>query len=322
MNKQYLYQQRNHLSRYDTFNENNISNNPKYAYNQPTNSSSNNNINNTSNSNNTNINNNTYQNIDNSYNNFNNTSNNNSNFSTNTANNSNQNTNFKQIMHKDQKTQQPLNATQIQFTPSPIQSTPSSSNQAQPRSRANSESNTSSPNNNKKIKISEETSISKPADDEYWDETMEDKSEKAEKIEEKKNESFSQNLSESEVKIQEVQSKPKEEAINKPVDEGTKENQTDQKLSPVEPVLTSTVEDINKYYRPDLVSRLTSCLGVVENLNWINQTYYKHFQYAKLSVDIKNYRSIVRVKEIKKTQQEQRLLFLQSQMKEIEELLS
>lgn len=34
--------------------------------------------------------------------------------------------------------------------------------------------------------------------------------------------------------------------------------------APKEPLITSTVEDINKYYRPELVSRITSCLGVVE----------------------------------------------------------
>jgi hypothetical protein len=39
-------------------------------------------------------------------------------------------------------------------------------------------------------------------------------------------------------------------------------------------------------------------------------------------VDLKNQRSSVRVKEIKKTLLEQRLLFLQTQMKEIDELLN
>lgn len=42
----------------------------------------------------------------------------------------------------------------------------------------------------------------------------------------------------------------------------TKENQVEQKHT--DPVLTSTVDDINKYYRSDLVDTLASCLGVVE----------------------------------------------------------
>jgi hypothetical protein len=35
-----------------------------------------------------------------------------------------------------------------------------------------------------------------------------------------------------------------------------------------QPQISSTAEDINKYYRPELVTRLSNCLGVVE-VNWI-----------------------------------------------------
>ena len=48
----------------------------------------------------------------------------------------------------------------------------------------------------------------------------------------------------------------------------------------------------------------------------------KHFSCTNMSVDLKNLRSTVRIKEIKKALIEQRLTFLQTQMKEIDELLN
>ena len=78
-----------------------------------------------------------------------------------------------------------------------------------------------------------------------------------ETVEEKK-------IEETEVKLEENNPKEKQEAPEQVIKEETKENQTEQKTGFQEPVLTSTVEDINKYYRAELVTRLTSCLGVVE----------------------------------------------------------
>ena len=88
------------------------------------------------------------------------------------------------------------------------------------------------------------------------------------------------------------------------------------------PLLTTSVEDLNKYYKPELSQRLFSSLGSVENINWINQPFIKLLSFSKAAVELKSYRSIVRIDEIKKTLQEQRLGSLQKQMKEIEESLS
>jgi hypothetical protein len=44
--------------------------------------------------------------------------------------------------------------------------------------------------------------------------------------------------------------------------------------------------------------------------------------FSTAAAELKNFRSLVRIQEIKKTIQEQRLLFLQAQMREIEELLN
>lgn len=72
---------------------------------------------------------------------------------------------------------------------------------------------------------------------------------------------------------------------NKPIEE-TKENLSQKLNSTLSnqtstqyiqalngPVLSSTVDDINKYYRPDLAARLTSCLGVVEVIRL--ETFWK-----------------------------------------------
>ena len=94
------------------------------------------------------------------------------------------------------------------------------------------------------------------------------------------------------------------------------------------PVLLSTVEDINKYYKPELLTRIAgidlnqvrfsyfikkiyyrnfSLFSLFKNLNLINsQVFMKHLQCTSLAAELKNYRSLVRFKEIKKTLQEQR----------------
>jgi len=86
--------------------------------------------------------------------------------------------------------------------------------------------------------------------------------------------------------------------------------------------LSSTGDDIAKYYKPDLAARLHNAIGVTENFAWITQYYTKQIDYAKQAVELKKNRSLVRINEIKKTLQEQRLVSLQTQMKEIEELLN
>jgi len=87
-------------------------------------------------------------------------------------------------------------------------------------------------------------------------------------------------------------------------------------------LIYTTMEDINKYYRADLAAQVTSILGIGENPAWINQSYQKLLSYTSAAVELKNARSLVRFKEIKKTLQEQKLSFLQGHAKEIEDILN
>jgi hypothetical protein len=113
-----------------------------------------------------------------------------------------------------------------------------------------------------------------------------------------------------------------EHALNNKINANNNHHQQNSQMQPYGLLLGSTIEDINKYYKPDLAARLNNSLGVNENFSWINQMYAKQISSSNISVEIKKLRSIVRIKEIKKTLQEQRLQFLQNQMKEIEEILN
>lgn len=54
----------------------------------------------------------------------------------------------------------------------------------------------------------------------------------------------------------------------------------------------------------------------------MNQPYMKYLAYLNTGVELKASRSLVRLKEIKKAIQEQRLAFLQSQLKDLEDALN
>ncbi len=93
--------------------------------------------------------------------------------------------------------------------------------------------------------------------------------------------------------------------------------------------VTSTAEDISKYYKPELVARLNGFIALnevryeiiksyvalninlsyflkIKNLNWSNQLFQRYAAFANVGIELKNYRSLVRVKDIKKTLIEQR----------------
>lgn len=92
--------------------------------------------------------------------------------------------------------------------------------------------------------------------------------------------------------------------------------------SSVEPILESTMDDVNRYYRPELLSKFTD-IDLYQNVRVVNsQVITKHLNITSMGVELKKFRALVRLKEIKKTLNEQRLIFLQNQMKEIEELLN
>jgi hypothetical protein len=82
--------------------------------------------------------------------------------------------------------------------------------------------------------------------------------------------------------------------------------QNDQSSNSLVFQLSSTGDDIAKYYKPDLAARLHNALGVTENFAWITQYYTKQIDFAKQAVELKKNRSLVRINEIKKTLQEQR----------------
>lgn len=151
---------------------------------------------------------------------------------------------------------------------------------------------------------------------------------------------LNENLKDSDKKMDESMTSPnKKESKSEPNVESVKTESTQQKSnsylpsdqnnkssasvnSLVEPVLNSSIEDINKFFKLEMIQGLNG-VDLNENVNAINsQIILKQMNITSMGAEIKKYRALVRLKEIKKTVQEQRLIFLQTQMKEIEELLN
>lgn len=267
-------QQKHHMSRFDSYNTDSGANNAKYTNLNPTNNNSNNPLN---------INSSSIAVADQQQ----NINSNNNNSSNNSNNNNITDSSFNKI-DKNTKQTAPIKNSDHQS-----EHNEQSSNRNHSRSRSSSDTNLSPRNSIKKLKISEELKPNpKLKDDEDWDESPSKQSILIDsvKTEEKVliNENSTSSLEsinnrpgsssiESTIKSEETSSNEIKKQIETPNEqvpktvEETKENQSQKMPAPIQnipvlngPVLSSTAEDINKYYKPELASRLTSCLGVVE----------------------------------------------------------